>query len=68
MLAPPEGLRALELPRSTPGIDPRSQGVIPRRFKQKNLFVMDKLSNELTKELTNELTEGWTDVTVEIVT
>ena len=28
LLAPPEGLRA-------PGVDSRSQGVIPRRFKQK---------------------------------
>ena len=26
-------------PRSTPGVDPRSQGVIPRRFKRKKFFV-----------------------------
>ena len=37
MLAPPEGLHTMELPGSTPGIDPRSQGVIPRRFKQKKI-------------------------------
>ena len=28
-------------PGSTPGVDPRSQGVIPRRFKQKKNFVTD---------------------------
>ena len=33
ILAPPERLRALELPR----VDPRSQGVIPERFKRKKL-------------------------------
>ena len=26
-------------PGSTPGVDPRSQGVIPRRFKRKKNFV-----------------------------
>ena len=36
---------------STPGVDPRSQGVIPRRFKQK----------KICDELTNELTDGRTD-------
>ena len=40
-------------PGSTPGIDPRSQGVIPRRFKRKKIFV--------TNELTNGRTHGWTD-------
>ena len=28
-------------PGSTPGVDPRSQGVIPRRFKRKKNFVTD---------------------------
>ena len=28
-------------PGSTPGVDPRSQGVIPRRFKRKKIFVTD---------------------------
>jgi len=28
-------------PGSTPGADPWSQGVIPRRFKQKKIFVTD---------------------------
>ena len=37
-------------PGSTPGIDPRSQGVIPERFKRKKIFVTD----ERTKD------EGWT--------
>ena len=27
------------MPRGYPGVDPRSQGVIPRRFKQKKFFV-----------------------------
>ena len=36
-------------PGSTPGVDPRSQGVIPKRFKRKNFFV------------TNGITEPWTD-------
>ena len=53
MLGPPEGLRPRSYPGSTPGIDPRSQGVIPRRFKEKKNFV--------TNKLTNELTHGWTD-------
>ena len=26
-------------PGSTPGVDPRSQGVIPKRFKRKKIFV-----------------------------
>ena len=40
ILAPPEGLRAPEgYPGSTLGVDPRSQGVIPRRFKRKKIFV-----------------------------
>ena len=42
----------------TQGIDPRSQGVIPRRFKQKKNFV--------TYARTHERTYGRTDVTVEI--
>ena len=28
-------------PGSTPGVDPRSQGVIPRRFKRKKKFVTE---------------------------
>ena len=34
---------------STQGVNARSQGVIPRRFKRKKIFV------------TNERTDGWTD-------
>ena len=34
ILAPPEELRALEVP----GVDPRSQEVIPRRFKRKKIL------------------------------
>ena len=40
-------------PGSTPGVDPRSQGVIPRRFKRKKIFVTDGR--------TDGLTNGWTD-------
>ena len=36
ILALLEELRALEPPKVNPGVDPRSQGVIPERFKQKN--------------------------------
>ena len=36
-------------PGLTPGVDPRSQGMIPRRFKRKKNFV------------TNGRTDGWTD-------
>ena len=39
MLAPLEGLPAPELPGVNPGVDPGSQGVIPRRFKRKKIFV-----------------------------
>ena len=39
MLAPPEGLRAPGVPGVNPGVDPGSQGVIPRRFKRKKIFV-----------------------------
>ncbi len=46
-------------PGSTPGADPRGQGVIPRRFKQKKIFVTDAR--------TDGLTYGRTDVSVEIV-
>ena len=35
---------------STPGVDPRSQGVIPRRFKRKKFFVTHGRTDE-----------GWTD-------
>ena len=28
-------------PGSTPAVDPRSQGMIPRRFKRKKIFVTD---------------------------
>ena len=50
LLAPPEGLRAPELPVVKPGVDPGSQGVIPRRFKQKKIFVTDARTKY-----------GWTD-------
>ena len=33
-------------PGSTPGIDPRSQGVIPKRFKRKKNFVTNERKNE----------------------
>ena len=40
ILAPPEGLRAPGLlPVVNPGVDPGSQGVIPKRFKRKKYFV-----------------------------
>ena len=39
ILAPPEGMRATKLPGINPGVDPGSQGVIPKRFKQKKFFV-----------------------------
>ena len=39
---------------STPGIKPRSQGVIPRRFKRKKNFVTDGRTDERTNEV-------WTD-------
>ena len=48
MLAPPEGLRAPGLP----GVDPRSQGVIPRRFKRKKIFVTSD---------GHQTPDGWTD-------
>ena len=48
MLAPPEGLRAPGVPGVNPGVDPGSQGVIPRRFKRKKIFV------------TNVVGAGWT--------
>ena len=35
-------------PGSTPGIDPRSQGVIPRRFKRKKIFVTNGWMNART--------------------
>ena len=54
MLAPPEGLRAPELPGVNPGVDPRSQGVIPRRFKRKKNFVTEYGS-------TYGSTYAWTD-------
>ena len=39
LLAPPEGLCARSYPGSTPGADPKRQGVIPRWFKwKKNLL------------------------------
>ena len=44
-------------PGSTPGIDPRSQGVIPRRFKRKKNFVTDERTNERTDERTDSLLE-----------
>ena len=40
-------------PGSTLGIDPRSQGMVPRRFKQKNNFVTDAR--------THARTNTWTD-------
>ena len=48
MLAPPEGLRAPGLP----GVNPRSQGVIPRQFKRKKIFVTDE---------GRRTEDGWTD-------
>ena len=59
LLAPPEGLRAPELP----GVNPRSQGVIPRRFKRKKNFVTEGRKDGRTEGRT----DGWTDVSVEIV-
>ena len=35
-------------PGSTPGVDPRSQGVIPRQFKQKKNFVTNGRTHEPT--------------------
>ena len=32
---------------STPGVDPRSQGAIPRRFKRKKIFVTYVRTHEL---------------------
>ena len=40
-------------PGSTPGVDPRSQGVIPRRFKRKKIFV--------TNGRKDGKKDGWTD-------
>ena len=37
-------------PGSTPGVDPRGQGVIPRQFKRKKIFVTD-----------GRTPNGWTD-------
>ena len=54
ILAPPEELRVLELPGVNPGVDPRSQGVIPRRFKRK-------------KKICDARTAGRTYVTAKIV-
>ena len=49
-------------PGSTLGVDPRSQGVIPRRFKRKKIFVTDgQTPDEHWKK------DGQTDVIVEIV-
>ena len=38
-------------PGSTPGVDPRSQGMIPKRFKRKKIFVTE----------TGNRTDGRTD-------
>ena len=35
-------------PGSPPGVDPRSQGMIPRRFKRKKIFVTDGLTEGRT--------------------
>ena len=40
-------------PGLTPGVNPRSQGMIPRRFKRKKNFV--------TEERKEGRTDGWTD-------
>ena len=40
-------------PGSTPGVDPRTQGMIPRQFKQKKNFV--------TYGRTDARTDTWTD-------
>ena len=47
----------LGYPGSTPGVNPRSQGVIPRRFKRKKNFVTDGRTNGLT----NRRKDGRTD-------
>ena len=39
-------------PGSTPGVDPRSQRVIPRQFKRKKFFVTDERTPD---------TKAWTD-------
>ena len=52
-------------PRATRG--PRSQWVIPRRFKQKKNCDKQKICDELTNEGTDGRTDGRTDVPVEIV-
>ena len=52
MLAPPEGLRAPGVPGVNPGVDPGSQGVIPRRFKRKKIFV--------TNVVVGVVVAGWT--------
>ena len=38
ILAPPEGLRGPGVPVVNLGVDPRSQGVIPRQFKRKKIL------------------------------
>ena len=43
-------------PGSTPGADPRSQGVIPKRFKQKKNFCDGR-----TDGRTDVRTDTWTD-------
>ena len=61
MLAPPEVLRAPEIPGvNPPRIDIRSQGVIPRQFKQKKKFCDTGTRDTGTPD-------GRTDVIVEIV-
>ena len=50
ILAPLEGLRARGLSGVNLGVDPGSQGVIPRRFKRKKIFVTDGRTDK-----------GWTD-------
>ena len=52
-------------PGSTPGIDPWSQGVIPRRFKRKKNFVTDGLMdgqtdviNEIVMSILNKIGEN----------
>ena len=46
ILAPPEGLRGPGVPGVNPGVDPRSQGVILRRFKQKSTSHIGRMDRQ----------------------
>ena len=45
-------------PGSTPAVDPRSQGVIPRRFKRKKFFVTNGRKEGRTDHSGREVTGG----------